>query len=74
MKKLSARTIIQSKEFVSVFVKVMLTAVINENSSGFIKAKIKGLPSKEWKDKHFLVENLYEGRSEFADIYFNEID
>ena len=39
-----------------------------------IKAKIKGLPTKELKDRHFLLENLREIRSEFANIYLNDIN
>ena len=64
----------RQKEFASAFVKLRRTAVINENSSGFIKAKIKGLPTRELKDKHFLLENRCEDRSEFPDIYFNDIN
>ena len=40
----------------------------------FIKVKRKGLPTKELKDRHFLLENLREIRSEFADIYLNDIN
>ena len=62
------------KAFASSFAKVMLIAVINENRRSFIKAKTKSLARKEWKDQHFLLENLSEDESEFADIYFNHIN
>ena len=62
------------KAFASSFAKVMLTAVINENRRSFIKGKTKSLARKEWKDQHFLLENLCEDESEFADIYFNHIN
>ena len=51
----------REKEFAGAFVKVKNgITVMTGNSSGLIKAKIKGLPIKELKDKYFLLENLCE--------------
>ena len=53
--------IYREKEFAGAFVKVKNgITVMTGNSSGLIKAKIKGLPIKELKDKYFLLENLCE--------------
>ena len=51
----------REKEFAGAFFKVKNgITVMTGNSSGLMKAKIKGLPIKELKDKYFLLENLCE--------------